>query len=115
MKVLHQIAGKATASISGRTYPDRDPWTCDVIALVAAGDAEDTRAAIEAAHDAFPGWAAQLPGERQLVFLRAAEAPHRRTREIKGLLAAETGCGDHWAQVQVDVSVSPRQAAGRPA
>src|SRR3954451_3697515 len=111
--VLHHIGGRPVASISGRRHPDFDPWSREVLAEVASGDAEDTRRAIDAAHAAFPGWSAQAPSDRQLVFLRAADALERRRSEVIGLLAAETGCGPYFATLQVDFCLAMlRQAAG---
>jgi acyl-CoA reductase-like NAD-dependent aldehyde dehydrogenase len=113
--VLHQIGGRWTESISGRRHPDFDPWSRAVLAEVASGDGEDTRRAIEAAHEAFPAWAALPPGERQVIFIRAADALARRGDEVIALLAAETGCGPYFARVQLDFGVALlRQAAGLP-
>ncbi|WP_030442266.1 aldehyde dehydrogenase family protein [Actinoplanes subtropicus] len=111
--VLHHIGGRQVASISGRRHPDHDPWSRKVLAEVASGDDEDTRRAIEAAHAAFPAWSAMAPSDRQLVFLRAADALERRRSELIGLLAAETGCGPYFATLQLDFSLAMlRQAAG---
>ena len=111
--VLHHIGGERVASISGRRHPDHDPWTRSVLAEVASGDGEDTRLAIEAAHAAFPAWSAMAPTGRQLVFLRAADALDRRRAEVIDLLAAETGCGPYFGNVQFDFSLALlRQAAG---
>ena len=111
--VSHYIGGQWVASLSGREHPDLDPWSGQSLAQVASGDADDARLAVEAAHAAFGGWAELLPGDRQLIFLRAADILARREAEIVGLLAAETGCGAHFAQIQQRFSESLlRQAAG---
>lgn len=111
--VRHFIDGQWSDPANGGSYPDRNPWTGQVLATAAAGDAEDARRAIDAARDAFPRWAQRSPADRQLVFLRAAEALARRRTEVRALLAAETGCGHHFASVQIDFSISLlRQAAG---
>ena len=111
--VSHHINGEWVASISGREHTDDDPWTGRALARVASGDADDARRAIEAAHAAFGGWADLRPGDRQVIFLRAAEILNRRVAEIIDLLAGETGCGAHFAQIQHAFSMSLlRQAAG---
>jgi len=111
--VLHHIGGRQVASISGRRHPDHDPWSREVLAEVASGDAEDTRRAIEAAHAAFPHWSAMAPSDRQLIFIRAADALERRRSEVIGLLAAETGCGPYFATLQFGFCLAMlRQAAG---
>jgi acyl-CoA reductase-like NAD-dependent aldehyde dehydrogenase len=111
--VQHFIGGRWCPSGSGVEYANHNPWTGAVLTTVAAGDAEDVRRAIEAADDARQQWADASPSQRQVVFLRAAEELERRRDEIAELLAAETGCGRHFADVQIDFSVSLlRQAAG---
>ena len=113
--VLQYIDGSWVPAVSGREYEDRNPWTGATYATVMAGDAEDTRRAIEAAHQAFPGWARTRPGQRQLVFLRAADILEARRSALTADLAGETGCGQHFAGVQVDFAVSLlRQAAALP-
>jgi acyl-CoA reductase-like NAD-dependent aldehyde dehydrogenase len=108
----HYIGGRWSDSAGGRDYGDHDPWTGDVLCRVAAGVPEDARRAVDAAHTAFAEWAYASPGERQLIFLRAADELARRREEVAGLLAAETGCGPHFADVQLDFSLSLlRQAA----
>jgi acyl-CoA reductase-like NAD-dependent aldehyde dehydrogenase len=111
--VRHYIGGLWQDSASGRQHTDHDPWSGAVLAQVASGDADDARRAVDAAHTAFPGWAELAPGDRQTLFLRAADVLERRRSEIFGLLAAETGCGAHFAEVQISFSLSLlRQAAG---
>ena len=114
-RVLQHIDGQWSSSQGGREYQDSNPWTGEPFAMVVAGDAEDTTRAIEAAHRAFPSWANQLPGVRQLIFLRAAEILAGRRAQLLHDLAAETGCGQHFATVQIDFAASLlRQAAALP-
>jgi acyl-CoA reductase-like NAD-dependent aldehyde dehydrogenase len=111
--VLHHIGGQWVSSLSGREYPDFEPWSGQPLATVAAGDANDARRAVEAAQAAFADWAELLPTHRQVIFLRAADALARREPEIIELLATETGCGAYFAQIQITFSLSLlRQAAG---
>ncbi len=113
--VRHFIGGDWIDAFNRRTYENRSPWSDEVIAVVAAGDADDTRSAITAAHDAFGSWAAEPPGERQAIFLRAADVLERRRQDVIELLGDETGCGLHFAQVQLDFARSLlRQAAALP-
>src|SRR5262245_14585402 len=113
MGVAHYIGGRWCASVTGAEYPNYNPWTGEPFTTVAAGDADDARLAIDAASAAFAPWAATPPGQRQEILLRAAEALARRRAEIGRLLAAETGCGRHFADIQLDFSTSLlRQAAG---
>jgi acyl-CoA reductase-like NAD-dependent aldehyde dehydrogenase len=110
--VNHFIGGAWVEAAVGRTYPNHSPWSGEVLGEVAAGDDGDARLAIEAAQAAFPAWAATLPGQRQLIFLRAADMLESRRAEVLEALAAETGCGRYFGEVQVDFATSLlRQAA----
>jgi acyl-CoA reductase-like NAD-dependent aldehyde dehydrogenase len=85
------VGGAWAAAEGGRTFEDRDPFTGEVVAEVAAGSREDARRAIESAAAAAPGWAQAPPAVRQGVFLKAAEVLESRQDEIVSLLARETG------------------------
>jgi acyl-CoA reductase-like NAD-dependent aldehyde dehydrogenase len=107
------IGGEWVDAADAETSEDRDPYTGDVVATVAAAGAEDARRAIEAAAAAFGPWSAAPPGERQQVFLKAADVLESRTDEIVGLLARETGCSFGFAMFQMHfVPGLFRQAAG---
>ena len=81
------IGGEWVDAADAGMFEDRDPYTGDVVATVAAAGTEDTRRAIEAAAEAFGPWSAAPPAERQQVFLKAADVLESRTEEIVGLLA----------------------------
>ncbi|MFC4112880.1 aldehyde dehydrogenase family protein [Nonomuraea zeae] len=106
------IGGEWAAAGSGRCYPNHSPWSGEVLGEVAAGDADDAHRAITAAHEAFPGWSTRSPWLRQQVFLRAADILDGRRGEVLDALAAETGCGRHFGEVQVVFALKLlRQAA----
>ncbi|NEK86685.1 aldehyde dehydrogenase family protein [Blastococcus saxobsidens] len=112
--VTHFIGGAWVEAESGRWYANHSPWSGEVLGDVAAGDGEDTRRAIDAAQEAFPGWAAMVPAQRQQIFLAAAGIVERRREEILLALALETGCGIHFGRVQVDFAAALlRQAAAQ--
>jgi acyl-CoA reductase-like NAD-dependent aldehyde dehydrogenase len=107
------IGGNWVRAADGATFEDRDPYTGEVVATVAAGAKEDARAAIQAAAAAFPSWSATPPAERQRVFLKAADVLERRMDEVVSLLARETGCSFGFGMFQmVFVPGLLRQAAG---
>jgi acyl-CoA reductase-like NAD-dependent aldehyde dehydrogenase len=107
------IGGEWVDAADAATFEDRDPYTGDVVATVAAAGAEDARRAIEAAAEAFGPWSAAPPAERQQVFLKAADALESRTDEIVALLARETGCSFGFGMFQMHfVPGLFRQAAG---
>jgi acyl-CoA reductase-like NAD-dependent aldehyde dehydrogenase len=107
------IGGEWVQAWSGRTFDDLDPWSGEIVARVAAGDAWDARRAVEAAQHAFAGWAASTPGTRQTIFLRAADILERRRSEVMDWLASETGCGHAFGLIQIEFVLSLlRQASG---
>jgi len=109
----HFIDGAWTDAAEGGTFDDRDPFTGETVATVAAGGAEDARRAIESAASAFDAWSTTPPGARQAVFLKAADALEARRDEVVSLLARETGCGFGFGMFQLGfVPGLLRQAAG---
>jgi acyl-CoA reductase-like NAD-dependent aldehyde dehydrogenase len=109
----HFIAGDWVDAAGGATFDDLNPYTGEVVASVAAGAREDARRAVEAAAEAFPTWSQSLPAERQRVFLAAADILERRTEEVVGLLARETGSTFGFGMFQMMfVPGLLRQAAG---
>src|SRR5689334_1132532 len=109
----HLIGGKWVDAAGGGTFDDRDPYTGDVVASVAAGDREDAARAIEAADAAFAEWSQAGPGQRQAVFLKAADILESRRDEVVEWLAKETGCSFGFGMFQMGfVPGLFRQAAG---
>jgi len=85
------VGGSWTDAEGGDTFEDRDPFTGDLVAEVAAGTREDARRAVEAAAAAAAEWAKAPPAVRQGVFLKAADILESRQDEVVSLLARETG------------------------
>ncbi len=96
----------------GRTFPNLNPYDGSVVAQIAAGGREEAQAAVAAAHAAFPAWAAMTPGERQRLFLKAADIVERRLEDAVRLMAVEGGASRPFAAFQVKLSAAMlRQAA----
>jgi acyl-CoA reductase-like NAD-dependent aldehyde dehydrogenase len=91
LEYRHFVGGKWVPAAGGDTFDDRDPFTGEVVARVAAGGREDARAAVEAAAAAFPAWSQTPPAVRQRIFLKAADVLESRHEEVVSLLARETG------------------------
>ncbi|MFH0178767.1 aldehyde dehydrogenase family protein [Streptomyces cacaoi] len=91
------IGGKDVPAASGRTAEDVNPYTGEVYATVAAAEAEDVTRAVDAAHAAFPQWAATSPFERRRIFLAAADLLDSRIEQAVELMAAEVGGTRGWA------------------
>jgi alpha-ketoglutaric semialdehyde dehydrogenase len=86
------VGGEWRESASGDTYEKRNPWRPSVVTGVyAASDADDAKAAVEAARDAFPAWAALPAGQRAAFFSKTAAAIEARAEQIAQDMTAEMG------------------------
>src|SRR6476619_6702434 len=85
------IAGEERPAASGATFEKLAPATGEVISLVARSDASDTDAAIEAAVDAQPAWAARTVEERGRILRGIAQLLERDCDEVAAVVSAETG------------------------
>ncbi|MGI8915724.1 MAG: NAD-dependent succinate-semialdehyde dehydrogenase [Chloroflexota bacterium] len=76
---------------TGRTFAVRNPATGETIAEVPDGGLDDVRAAVEAAHRAFPAWS-HLPAEgRAAILHKAATLMRERLEELARVLTMENG------------------------
>ena len=85
------VGGEFVEAEGGRTFENRDPFTGEVVAEVAAGSRADARRAVEAAAAAFDEWSRTPPAARQGVFLKAADVLESRHDDVVSSLARETG------------------------
>lgn len=85
------INGEWTDAASGNTWDLVDPATEDVLQQVPFGDAEDVRAAVDAASAAFPAWSKKTPYERGEVLLRAADWITARADALARVTTEESG------------------------
>jgi succinate-semialdehyde dehydrogenase / glutarate-semialdehyde dehydrogenase len=85
------IGGTWRAASEGGRFDVLDPATGDVIAQVADGSVADGLAAVNAAAEAGPGWAATPPRQRAEVLRRAWELMTERADEIATLISLENG------------------------
>jgi acyl-CoA reductase-like NAD-dependent aldehyde dehydrogenase len=98
---------------SGEHFEVAEPYSEAPFARIPAGGPEDMDAAIRAAADAFPAWAATPPAERARLLLNAAAVVKRRRAEIADLLARETGSTISFSTFQQDlVAATLQQSAG---
>jgi acyl-CoA reductase-like NAD-dependent aldehyde dehydrogenase len=91
MAVGNVIGGVELAAANGATFEKLSPATEDVLSLVARSAAEDTHAAIAAAAEAQPAWAARTVEERGRILRRIAQLLERDREEIAAIVSAETG------------------------
>ena len=85
------IAGKWQPASTGKTIPVEDPATGKKIAEIADGDATDAMAALDAAHEAQPAWAATPPRERAEILRRGFEALIANADDLALLMTLEMG------------------------
>jgi succinate-semialdehyde dehydrogenase/glutarate-semialdehyde dehydrogenase len=83
------IGGEWTTN--GRTLPVTDPATEDTLVEIADGTPEDALAAVAAAHEALPAWAATPPRERAECLRRAWALMIERSEAIARLMVLENG------------------------
>ncbi len=89
MKIDHLINGKIVA---GKDYFETvNPATQDVLAEVAAGGEAEVDAAVRAAQEAFPAWAARPAAERARLMHRLGELITRHVPEISQTETNDTG------------------------
>jgi len=86
------VGGEWRESAAGETYEKRNPWRpSQVTGAYPASSAEEARAAVEAAHEAFPAWAALPAGQRAVYFTKAAAAIEARAEQVAQDMTAEMG------------------------
>ena len=85
------IDGRWRAAEGGETLDVRDPSTGEVISTIASASAADAQAAIDAAADAFPDWAATPARERGELLRRAFDLLTERAEEFALLMTLEMG------------------------
>jgi acyl-CoA reductase-like NAD-dependent aldehyde dehydrogenase len=90
------IGGEWRGAAGGGSFERVNPFTGEVASSASAGGRDDARAAVEAAHAAFAGWAATGPGARRAVLSRAAELIIERQNEIAETMIEETGATFGW-------------------
>jgi len=85
------IGGEWREATGGATLEVEDPATEEVLCEVADATSDDAKAALTAAVDAGPEWAAQAPRERGEVLRRAYEAIMGRVDDLALLMTLEMG------------------------
>lgn len=76
------IAGRLTKGTSGRAHTVVDPATGEDVLTYDLAGPEDVDAAVAAAREAFPGWAAATPGERSDALHRFSAVLAERAEEF---------------------------------
>lgn len=87
----HLIGGVRVGSATGETFEVRSPIDGTPLGEVAAGGPSDVEAAVSAAREAFPAWAALGPEGRGPVLRRFAEGILARKDELAAVETADNG------------------------
>src|SRR5918996_6056897 len=85
------IGGKWRQSSDDQRFDVIDPATENAITSVASATVEDAKAAVDAASDAFPGWAGKKPRERAEILRKAYELIMRDAERLAKLITIENG------------------------
>src|SRR5947199_3291718 len=85
------IGGKWRKASDGARFDVIVPATENTIASVASATVDDAKAAVDAASDAFPGWAAKKPRERAEILCKAFELIMRDAERLAKLITIENG------------------------
>src|SRR6202162_6400968 len=85
------IGGKWRPATDKGRFDVIDPATEAKIASVASAGTPDAKAAVDAASDAFPGWAARKPRERGEILRKAFELIMQQSERFARLITLENG------------------------
>src|SRR6266849_2611070 len=99
------IAGEERPAASGATIEKRAPATGEVASLVARSNATDTAAAVSAAAEAHPAWAARTVDERGRVLRRLARLLERDRDIVARVVSEETGKSPKDAKAETDGAI----------
>ncbi|OJA77932.1 salicylaldehyde dehydrogenase, partial [Burkholderia ubonensis] len=106
------IGGEWCAARDGRTFDRFNPATGALASRAPAAGAADVDAAVDAAHRAFPAWAALAPTERRRLLLKAADLMDARIDAFIATGVAETGATPGWYGFNVTLAANMlREAA----
>ena len=99
------IGGEERAAASGATLEKLAPATGELLSLVARSDAVDIDAAIAAAADAQPAWAARTVEERGRILRRVAQLLERDREDVARVVSEETGKSPKDARGETDGAI----------
>jgi vanillin dehydrogenase len=90
------IGGVSRGASDGATFDRQSPLTGATVTRAAAATLDDADAAVAAAAQAMPEWAALSPSERRARLNRAADLLEKRTAEFIAVGSAETAAAANW-------------------
>jgi alpha-ketoglutaric semialdehyde dehydrogenase len=99
------IAGEERPAAGGETFEKRAPATGEVVSQVARSRAADVDAAIAAAVEAQPAWAARTVEERGRILRRIAQLLERDREAVAAIVSEETGKSPKDAKGETDGAI----------
>nr|WP_314607632.1 aldehyde dehydrogenase [uncultured Janthinobacterium sp.] len=113
MFITDLLSGGASYPASNAAiFERRNPATGEVATRAAAAQLDDVDKTIAAARQAFPAWAAMLPGSRRALLLKAADVMEKYRGEFVARGIAEAGGSPVWYQFNVTLAANMlREAA----
>jgi succinate-semialdehyde dehydrogenase / glutarate-semialdehyde dehydrogenase len=91
LRSTHYIGGRWCEAAGGERYEIEDPALARAFASVPDGTAEDARAALEAAHAAFPAWRAVPARDRSRILARWNALLLEHKQDLGRLISREQG------------------------
>src|ERR1700751_6220772 len=85
------IGGKWRKASDGGRFDVLDPATENKVASVASATVEDAKAAVDAASEAFAGWAGKTPRDRAEILRKSYELIMRDAERLAKLITIENG------------------------
>jgi len=98
------IGGTHCGASDKATFERTNPLDHAVATRAPAATTVDAVAAVDAAAQAFPAWAATGPGERRALLLKAAQALEAKGEAFAAAMAGETGASPIWAGFNVHLA-----------
>ncbi|QKV20658.1 NAD-dependent succinate-semialdehyde dehydrogenase [Oricola thermophila] len=106
MRSLAYVGGRWIAAADAAFVPVTDPATGRRIGEVARIGADGAAAAVDAAQDAFPAWAALLPQERSAILRRWYALIVENREDLAAIMTAEQGKPVSEARGEIDYAAS---------
>ncbi|OWT56929.1 salicylaldehyde dehydrogenase [Candidimonas nitroreducens] len=100
------IGGVRASAVGCSTFDRCNPLDGSVATRAPAAQAEDARAAADAAAAAFPAWAEVGPSQRRRLLNAAAGCLESMEAAFVGTMAQETGASSAWAGFNVQLAAS---------
>jgi alpha-ketoglutaric semialdehyde dehydrogenase len=103
--ISNVIAGEERPAAGGETFEKRAPATGEVVSRVTRSRAADVDAAITAAAEAQPAWAARTVEERGRILRRIAQLLERDREAVAAIVSEETGKSPKDAKGETDGAI----------